>query len=110
MQLPPPEQALQQLRQLSQGITPAGMGLPPEGFGKTTEALSRVCCFSPLALHIDLVSSPSVRLNAVLWHDPSERSHCQAGKTISGNQPMTKADNLSVGRAHATSVAVRCWW
>ncbi|KAK9830693.1 hypothetical protein WJX74_002859 [Apatococcus lobatus] len=41
-QLPPPEQALQQLQQLSQGITPAGMGLPPEGFGTTTEALAKV--------------------------------------------------------------------
>ena len=43
MQLPPPEQALQQLQQLSQGIAPAGMGLPPEGSGTATEALSKVC-------------------------------------------------------------------
>ena len=43
MELPPPEQALQQLQQLSQGIAPAGMGLLPEGSGRATEALSKVC-------------------------------------------------------------------
>ena len=41
-QLLPPEQALQQLQQLSQGIAPEGLGLPPERLHGTIEALSKV--------------------------------------------------------------------